>query len=894
MSGDQAQIWRVFFWILFCPALAPLAQSEDLEAGLLAEYFELGRALTELPTLPPGRSPTLVRVESNIDYGAVTGSFYGTKLSTNFFARWTGILRIGKEGLTNFYLDSDDGSRLWIDGELILDNRDGQAMVQKADRIHLKAGDHAIKVEFFQGEGSAGVILGWKPQWQLRGVVPAAALFHRKGSEKLPWDREAWEKRPAGAPMERVRIEREGRYSSTDYGSFLSRTVQVSPGALTAKGLAIKVGRDASVLFDTDLLRFSAAWTGKFLKYPPERDGIYGIPGVDGSVRISTGPRSPGWAKGGDWKDPRPQPFGPLPRDWGHYRGLYVHGDKVVLSYTVGGAEVLEMPGTESGAFTRSFQIGRSPSPMAILLAEGMEGDVGAVGLPSGALLKKDSGRVELRLPPLEVPVRLKVGFPAAALSSPEDLEALTRGGPSRWSPTLETKGVLGKGPGAYLVDALTLPFENPWDSYMRIVAFDFFPDGRAAVATVDGDIWIVSGIDDKLERLTWKRFAAGLYQPLGLKVVDGMIYALGRDQITRLHDLNGDGEADYYENFNNDLMDSTGFHEFAMNLETDSKGDFYYTKAATAGTGGIATPTPHYGCLLKVSKDGGKLEVFARGFRAPNGLAIGPRDEIVVSDNQGNWVPECPILSVTRGGFYGYVLKEFPETAGLRPEPPISWLPMDLDNSSGGGVWVPSDRWGPFKGRLLHTSYGQSALFLVLRDENDPAQGGVVKFPLRFSSGIMRARFHPQDGQLYVAGLRGWQTTGAQEGCFTRVRYVGKEAFMPIALRVRKTGIDLTFTEPLDPEVAADLENYSARWFSIERSEGYGSPELWVTEPKKRGREELPIAKATLAAPNTVSLEIPTLRPAPNVVLKFKIRSANGTPMAHEIALTIHKLPER
>jgi glucose/arabinose dehydrogenase len=894
MRSGQPRLSSAFFWILLTPALAFPAQSDDLEPGLVAEYFEFSGTLAELPIIPAGRAPTLVRVEPNIDYGAVRGSFYGTKLSTNFFARWTGFLRIQKEGLTNFYLDSDDGSRLYIDGDLILDNRDGRAMEQKADRILLKAGDHSIKVEFFQRDGAAGVLLGWKPQGQLRALVPRGALFHRKGSEKISWDREAWDKRPDGAPMERVRIEREGRYLSTDYGSFLSRTVQAAPGALTAKGLAIKVGRDASVLFDTDLLRFSAAWTGDFLKYPPERDGIYGIPAVAGRVRFSTNPRSPGWATGGDWKDPRPEPFGPLPRDRAHYRGLYVHGDHVILSYTVGGAEVLEMPGFESGAFTRTFQIGRSASPLAVLLAEGAEGEPGALGLPAGATITKDSGRVLLRIPPLEAPVRLKVGFPAARLSPPEDLEALTRGGPSRWSGSVETKGALGKGPGAYLADTLAIPFENPWDSYMRIVAFDFFPDGRAALATVDGDVWIVSGIDETLERLTWKRFAAGLYQPLGLKIVDGTIYALGRDQITRLHDLNGDGEADFYENFNNDLMDSTGFHEFAMNLETDSNGDFYYTKAATAGTGAIATPTPHYGCLLKVSRDGQKLEVVARGFRAPNGLAIGPRDEIVVADNQGNWVPECPILSVTRGGFYGYVLKEFPETASLRPEPPIAWLPMDLDNSSGGGVWVPGDRWGPFKGRLLHTSYGQSALFLVLRDENDPAQGGVVKFPLRFSSGIMRARFHPKDGQLYVAGLRGWQTTGAQEGCFTRVRYAGREASMPVSLRIRRTGIDLTFTDPLDREAAGDLENYSARWFTIERSEGYGSPEFWVTQAKKRGREELPIAKVTLSAPNSVSLEIPTLRPAPNVLLKFKIRGANGAPIAQEIALTIHKLPER
>src|SRR5262249_29961551 len=160
----------------------------------------------------------------------------------------------------------------------------------------------------------------------------------------------------------------------------------------------------------------------------------------------STGPRSPGWAKGVDWKDPRPQPFGPLPRDWAHYRGLYVHGDKVILSYTVGTAEVLEMPGFESGAFTRSFQIGRSTSPLTVLLAEGEEGEMAAVGLPSGAAIKRASGRVELRIPPLETQVLMKIGYAAVSLSPPEDLGALTRGAPSRWSPSIETRGILGKG----------------------------------------------------------------------------------------------------------------------------------------------------------------------------------------------------------------------------------------------------------------------------------------------------------------------------------------------------------------------------------------------------------------------------------------------------------------
>src|SRR5207248_5109 len=106
----------------------------------------------------------------------------------------------------------------------------------------------------------------------------------------------------------------------------------------------------------------------------------------------------------------------------------------------------------------------------------------------------------------------------------------------------------------------------------------------------------------------------------------------------------------------------------------------------------------------------------------------------------------------------------------------PIVWLPKHVDRSAGSQVWVPDDRFGPLKGQLLHTSYGHCALYTVLMDRKaEPWQGAVWKFPLAFSSGVMRARFNPKDGQLYLCGLRGWDTNAVKDGQFCRVRYAGK-----------------------------------------------------------------------------------------------------------------------
>ncbi len=164
------------------------------------------------------------------------------------------------------------------------------------------------------------------------------------------------------------------------------------------------------------------------------------------------------------------------------------------------------------------------------------------------------------------------------------DFATHTHGGPLRWAAEPETKGVLAKDDAPYVLDMLTAPEENPYKSWLRFTGLDFFADGRAAVCTWNGDVWIVSGIDEKLEHLKWKRFATGLNNPMGIKIVDGVLHAIGRDQITKLHDLNHDGEADFYENINNDCFLTTNFHEMCFDLQTDKKQFFITRRARPSG----------------------------------------------------------------------------------------------------------------------------------------------------------------------------------------------------------------------------------------------------------------------------------------------------------------------
>ncbi len=899
--------------------LGPVPQDPALEPGLVAEYFEFPKGLGAFPALAPDQKPVLVRVEKDVRYDDVSGDFYGTKLQSNFYARWSGVLRVAVPGKYAIHAESDDGSRVSIGGKLVVDNGGVHAMSEKSGQVEIAAGDHLLLVEFFQAGGEAGCKVSWTPPGGGKRPIPASALFHRKGAEKLDWDEAAWKQRKGGPTVKKGT----GRYAEMDHGPFFSGTVDSlfeRRGSYALKGMAIRLSRDpaAAVLFDSELLKLSAGWTGGYIGYPSGRDGIEGQQFADGTHAFGTKRASLGWARDGSFADPRKPAYGPLPRDWARYRGLYLHGEKTVFAYTVGEAEILELPAFQPGGiFTRSFQVSKVAAPLRMLVCEkdgaaasvrnglGLleEGDLVTVAALAGAgptLEAAGGNRIELRIPDdgrfqlllwrgpmVEVP-----GFFSAAVAArAPDLAPLLRGGPERNEPVV-TRGALGAEAGGYVLDTLTVPYDNPSKSYMRLTGIDFFSDGRrAAVCTMDGDVWIVSGIDAGLETLTWKRFASGLFQSLGLRIVDDVVYALGRDQITRFHDLNADGEADFYECFNNDCGVSAGYHEFTHDLQTDSKGNFYYAKGSDLG----GAKFPFHGCVVRVSKDGTASEVWTRGFRAPNGMSVGPGDVVTTSDNQGNWIPTTPINYFTRQGDFGGFVPCAHESPAPRERPaPLCWIPYSMDNSGGGQTWVTGGKWGPLEGALLHFSYGKCLLFHVLREKaGDAMQGGAVKFPFKFLSGSMRGRFNPVDGQLYVVGMRGWQTDAPREGSLQRVRYTGKPANLPLSANVTRAGIEITFTDPLDRAAAEDLQNYSAAWANLKWTSAYGSDEWWVSDPKKKGREPLPIQGAKLSADGrTVSLSIEGLKPVYYVVFKWTLRGADGSPMRQELAYTINAVP--
>jgi putative heme-binding domain-containing protein len=469
------------------------------------------------------------------------------------------------------------------------------------------------------------------------------------------------------------------------------------------------------------------------------------------------------------------------------------------------------------------------------------------------------------------------------------DLSAFTRGGPTRWPEILKSSITPGGEAGAFGVDTLGLPESNPWLCQLRLTGFDFLDGGRqVAVCTWDGDVWLVAGLTSRSGELSWRRIASGLFQPLGLKVRDGNIFVGCRDQIVILRDLNGDGETDFYENFNSDHQVTEHFHEFAMGLQTDAEGNFYYAKAARHGKTAVV---PQHGTLLRVSRDGLRTQILATGFRAPNGVCLNGDGTFFLTDQEGFWTPKNRINLVKPGGFYGNMwgYHDVADTSDAAMEPPVCWITNEFDRSPAELLRVPSDSsWGPLRGSLLNLSYGYGEVYVVPYETvSGVMQGGMCALPIpRLPTGVMRGRFHPTDGQLYACGMYAWAGDQTAPGGFYRLRATGKPMHLPTGLAATKRGLQLTFTEPIDRAAASEPSNYSVKTWSIKRTANYGS--------EHHDEVTLRVTGASLSADGrTVSLVMPEIRPTACMAIKYRLKGLGGEPFEGLIHNTIHRLAD-
>ena len=705
------------------------------------------------------------------------------------------------------------------------------------------------------------------------------------------------------------------KYLRMDFGPALMWTLEVARGNIACKGIAARLDQGSGgvskghawIVYDHDTMRAAAAWAGdKFVDWRGIAfDGSHGThTGIVGE-KAWVNPDAPGWANPatGDYEDKRlvgldGNHYGPLPAAWLKYRGMYQHDGRIILNYTVGKASVLESPGCEVRdgklVFNRNLEIGPCDTPLEMRVCP--LGPAVALSGARSAQLAESGGFAVLRVPARKRAGRVRVsvtsGIAAAPgflplVAPPVDLSSIAVGGSPLWPATLTSQVAPEATGGGLAYDPLAFPAAetNPWHTQWRPGGLDFFSDGkRLALCTWMGDVWVVGGITDPSGRLTWKRIAAGLFQPLGLKIVRDEIYITCRDQLVRLRDTNGDGETDYYECFNSDHQVTEHFHEFAMGLQTDSEGNFYYAKSARHGRPPLV---PQHGTLLRVSRDGSRTDIVANGFRAANGVCVNDDGTFYLTDQQGHWTPDNRIELVRPGRFYGNMLSYGApqDSSDSLMEKPMMWLTGKFDRSPGELIHVTPESWAPLDDHLIDMSYGMGRMFLILRDRADPDQGAAVALPLPdFPTGVMRGRFHPGSGDLYVCGMAVWASNKIQDGGLYRVRRTATPLHLPIAWRTRTGAISITFSEPLDPAASADTGRYTLRTWDLRRSGNYGSPHL--------NEKTHAITRATLSADGrTLTLGVPDLAPTRGLALEAVLTGEDGKSFTRRIDGTIYRL---
>ena len=474
-----------------------------------------------------------------------------------------------------------------------------------------------------------------------------------------------------------------------------------------------------------------------------------------------------------------------------------------------------------------------------------------------------------------------------AGASKDLDLERLTSGGPPNWPEKMTTTVKVDHSDGPFQVDVLTRPERNPWNDRLRFTGVDFAEEGNVAIVCCwDGTVYRVEGLEPGNEQLVWQRIAAGLFQPLGVKLVDEMIYVCCRDQIVRLNDLNGDQEIDFYENFNSDHQVTEHFHEFAMGLQTDDDGNFYYAKSARHA---LKAVVPHHGTLLRVDPNGESTRIIANGFRAANGVCLNQDGSFIVTDQEGHWNPKNRINWVREGGFYGNMFgyHDVEDDSDSAMEKPLCWITNAFDRSPAELLWVKSKQWGNLNGSLLNFSYGHGKVYIVPHEEIDgQMQGGMCELPLpEFPTGIMRGRFNPADGNLYGCGMFAWSGNRQQPGGFYRIRRTEEPVHLPLKIAASTDRLEIEFSDHLAKDSVSDVKNFKISCWDLKRSANYGS--------KHYNEKPLQIISASLKDGRTVLLDIDELAPTRGMSIDYSLQGLNGERVRGKIHNTIHQLAE-
>jgi len=485
---------------------------------------------------------------------------------------------------------------------------------------------------------------------------------------------------------------------------------------------------------------------------------------------------------------------------------------------------------------------------------------------------------------------------PASAYShDPNDLKETIP--PPENPEDLGPKGTPGDGfPVAGVHPSFDLEQVRPASFQPKVGGMDFLDErgDKLLVSTwdPDGSVFLLEGVQNgDPEKIKVTRIAKGLAEPLGLKVVDGEIYVLQKQELTQLIDHDGDMLIDEYKTISNDWKVSANFHEFAFGLAYQDD-HFYFTLATAILPGGAsANPQiPDRGKAAKVSRKTGELSFIAHGLRTPNGIGEGVDEQLFIADNQGDWLPVSKILHVQQGAWYGSRSVDFEGTADLTETQPVVWLPQDeIGNSPSQPAYLNV---GPYKGQMIHGEVTHGGIKRVFTEKiGGQYQGCLFRFSQGLEAGVNRLIWGP-DGALYIGGVGNpgnWSHQGRQWFGLQRMSYNQKSTFEMLAVRAKSNGIEIEFTEPISAEMAKKANSWMIRQWYYLPTANYGGPKL--------DDRELGIGSIELSEDRKrVFLELAGMKEGHVIYIQvkapFKSNSSGQSLWSTEAWYTLNKIP--
>lgn len=454
----------------------------------------------------------------------------------------------------------------------------------------------------------------------------------------------------------------------------------------------------------------------------------------------------------------------------------------------------------------------------------------------------------------------------------------------------------------------VTLPI--PPETVMEVGALEFMPNGKLAVATRRGEVWMVDKpLADPPTDAKFTRFASGLHEVLGLAERDGWLYVTQRCDVSRIKDTNGDGVADLFEVVNDDWGVTGDYHEYAFGSKFDKDGNIWVVLCLT---GSFNSNAEFRGWCLRITPDGKAIPTTS-GIRSPGGIGMNAAGDMFYTDNQGPWNGACNVKHLVSGDFVGHPagFKWYEQAPNMGPQPPeptsgsrmmveakklprlrppVVYFPYNKMGQSASGIAcdTSSGRFGPFKDQLFVGDQSHSTVMRVsLEKIKDHYQGACYPFREGLDCGSLALQF-ARDGSLMVGGTnRGWGSRGTKPYSLQRLVWSGQTPFEVQEMRAKSDGFELSFTKPADRAKAADPASYKLSTYTYIYQAAYGSPEVDPTTPT--------ISKIIVSDDGkTARLYVDGLQEGHVHELHLDgVLAADGLPLLHKVAYyTLNYLP--